>query len=107
MCVIVNEVCQAIVQVLLPQYIKFPTGEMVTKTVEGFEKTWKVPQCMGAIDGSHIHILAPANNRKGWYSMLIQGTVDYRYCFTDINVGWPGSVHDARFLQFCALQKRS
>ena len=23
--------------------------------------------------------------------MLVQGTVDHKYCFTDINVGWPGS----------------
>ena len=111
-CVIVKEVCEAIVCVLQPQYIQFPTGEMLTRTVQGFEQIWKVPQCVGAIDGSHIPILAPANNhtdyynRKGWYSMLVQGTVDYKYCFIDINVGWPGGVHDARVLVNSMLYKK-
>ena len=29
---------------------------------------------------------------------LLQGVVDHFGCFTDINVGWPGRVHDARVL---------
>ena len=60
------------------------------------------PQCAGAIDGCHI---APQNcpadyhNRKGWHSIILQGLVDHTVCFTDINVGWPGRVHDSRVLQ--------
>lgn len=111
-CVIVKEVSEAIVRVLQPKHIQFPTSEMLRETVQGFEQAWKVPQCVGAIDGSHIPILAPADNhtdyynRKGWYSMLDQGTVDYKYCFTDINVGWPGNVHDARVLVNSMLYKK-
>ena len=51
-----------------------------------------VSQCVGAIDGCHIPIAAPANsctdyyNRKGWYSMILQGVVDHSYCFIDVNV---------------------
>ena len=35
-------------------------------------------------------------NRKGWYFKILQGVVDANYCFTNIYIGWPGSVHDAR-----------
>ena len=62
----------------------------------------KLPQCVGAIDGSHIPINAPNRNhtdyynRKGLYSVILQTVVDHGYCFTDINVGWPGCIHDTR-----------
>ena len=67
-----------------------------------FKAKWGVPQRFGAIDGTHIPLTVPSENHtdyynhKGWYSMLIQGLVDANYCFLDICVGWPGSVHDAR-----------
>ncbi|CAM4590154.1 unnamed protein product [Lepidochelys kempii] len=59
------------------------------------------PNSGGAIDGTHIPILAPdhlANqyiNYKGYFSMVQQALVDHKGCFIDINVGWPGKVHDA------------
>ena len=37
-------------------------------------------------------------NRKGWYSMVLQGVIDHEYLFRDVYVGWPGSVHDAAYL---------
>ena len=60
------------------------------------------PNCDGAIDGYHIQIKAPANshddylNIEGWYSLILQGVCDYKYVLTDINIGRPGRVHDAR-----------
>ena len=38
--------------------------------------------------------------------MLIQGLVDANYCFLDICVGWPGSVHDARVFVHSSLYKK-
>ena len=38
----VQDVCNAIVQVLLPKYIKWPTGESLTDTVQGFERNLNV-----------------------------------------------------------------
>ena len=65
----------------MKDYIQFPTGDKLNKVVDEFKSKWEVPQCFGAIDGSHVPISAPNNlhtdyyNRKGWYSMLIQGLV--------------------------------
>ena len=101
-CVIVNDVCQAIVKVLLSKYVKFPSGEGIVEVVSGFESRYGFPQCIGAVDGTHIPILAPEEcakdyyNRKGYHSVIMQAVADHRYCFTDIYIGWPGSVHDAR-----------
>ncbi len=58
---------------------------------------------IGAIDGSYI-VLANAPlkqsetywNRKKRYSIQLQGIVDYRGIFIDYEIGWPGSVHDAK-----------
>ena len=58
-CVIVHEVCKAINKVLTPIYIKIPTGQQLKETVDLFENKWGFPQCAGAIDGSHIPIVAP------------------------------------------------
>ncbi|XP_066286931.1 uncharacterized protein [Branchiostoma lanceolatum] len=102
---IVYEVCSAIVNILGPRYMSFPRGDRLRETIHGYEKRWGFPQCGGAVDGSHIAVKAPSNtrtdfyNRKGWYSMVLQGVVDYRYRFTDVYIGWPGSVHDARVLR--------
>ena len=101
-CETVHEVCHCIVDVLLNEYIKFPSGNRLDCIVDEFKTKWGVPQCIGAIDGCHIPISAPSHlhtdyyNRKGWYSMLVQGVVDADYHFLDVCVGWPGSVHDAR-----------
>jgi len=98
-CEIVHETCHCIVDVLLKEHIKFPTSNHLSTVVEEFIG---VPPCFGAIDGCYIPISAPNlmhtdyYNRKGWYSMLIQGVVDANYRFLDVCVGWPGSVHDAR-----------
>ena len=71
-----------------------------------------VPKCGGPIDRCHIPIASSASNgtdyynRKGWYSLLIQGVVDHSYCFIDINLGWPDSVHDARLFANSPIYKK-
>lgn len=60
---------------------------------------------VGAIDGSHIRIDKPTEdadsyiNRKQYFSLHIQGTVDHKLKFIDVFIGYPGSVHDARVLK--------
>ena len=93
-------------------YIHFPIGEELDNLVDTFRSKWGVPQCIGAIDGCHIPIASPAMNRtdyynrKGWYSMILQGVVDHSYRFIDVNIGWPGSVHDARVFSHSSIYKK-
>ena len=104
-CVIVHGTCGAIVNVFKSQYIQFPTGANLQQVVDGFESKCQMIQRAGAIDGCHIRVKPPTQNhtdfynRKGWYSIVLQGVVNHNYLFTDVMVGWPGSgVHDVRVL---------
>jgi hypothetical protein len=80
-CQIINEVCHIIVEVLLPIYVRWPTGQRLFDTINGFA----FPQCAGAIDGTHIPIVAPHenksdfHNRKHFYSVILQAVVDHTY----------------------------
>ena len=84
-CEIVNNVCEAIVDILLPTVIKWPSGEALLTVRDGFLQTWGFPQCGGVIDGTHIPIVAPPQsatdfyNRKGFYSIVLQAVVDHQY----------------------------
>ena len=111
-CCIVKDTCRAIVTVLLPKYVKFPVADKLKETVKGFLDKWGIPQCAGSIDGSHIPVLPPTMNhtdyynRKGFYSVNVQAVVDHNLLFTDLYIGWPGNVHDARVLVNSALYSR-
>ncbi|XP_070552294.1 uncharacterized protein [Ptychodera flava] len=101
-CEIFRETCKAICDELLAEVIHLPTQHEAQRIVAGFRNKWGFPQALGAIDGSHIPILAPEinptdyYNRKGFYSIVLQAIADDNYCFMNVNVGWAGSVHDAR-----------
>eukprot|EP00270_Netrium_digitus_P020700 TRINITY_DN8592_c0_g3_i2.p2 TRINITY_DN8592_c0_g3~~TRINITY_DN8592_c0_g3_i2.p2 ORF type:complete len:262 (-),score=56.18 TRINITY_DN8592_c0_g3_i2:301-1086(-) len=74
---------------------------------------------VGAIYTTHLPIAAPKvnvasyfnkrhteRNKKTSYSITLQGTVDARGCFTDLCIGWPGSMSDDRVLMNSALYQR-
>ena len=111
-CRVVHDVCGVIVQHMAPMYIDIPTGEGLRNIVDGFFSKWGFPQCIGAIDGSHIPIIAPKENpldyynRKGYHSTILQALVSHDYRFLDVYVGWPGSVHDARVLANSRLYRK-
>ncbi|KMQ86345.1 nuclease harbi1, partial [Lasius niger] len=74
---ITRRVVSAIVE-LAPNVIKWPTNERVAEVWAGFEATSGFPKVIGAIDGTHINIIAPKNcpeayiNRKGHHSIQLQ-----------------------------------
>ena len=111
-CVCVRDVCSVIVDLLAIRYIMIPSGQILQAVVDGFQSKWGFPQCVGAIDGSHIPIIAPKENpvdyfnRNRYHSVILQALVDHEYMFLDIYVSWPGSVHDARVLANSTLYNK-
>ena len=101
-CVALHEFSCATVEHHAVKHINLPTGQGLQRIVDGFSSKWGFPQCIGAIDGSHISIIAPTENsidyynRKGHYSVILQAVVDHEHKFLDVCVGWPGSARDAR-----------
>ena len=99
---IVNDTCAAIGKHVMHKYVHVTNAAVLQEIVIGFESQWGFHQAVGAIGESHITIIKPLQcasdyyNRKGYYSILIQGLVDYRGLFKDVIIGWPGKVHDAR-----------
>ncbi|XP_061475754.1 uncharacterized protein LOC133381148 [Rhineura floridana] len=94
---IVVEVCLAIEHVLLSRTVNIGQHQEI---MDGF-MSMGFPQVVGVVDGCHIPIMAPTGqgkvyiNRKGFYSILLQGTCDHTGRFINIEVGWSGKNHDS------------
>nr|XP_033968160.1 protein ANTAGONIST OF LIKE HETEROCHROMATIN PROTEIN 1-like isoform X1 [Pseudochaenichthys georgianus] len=108
-CRCVQDFCAAAETLLVPELIRSPDREQFAEMAAYTENRWGLPQCVGAIDGSHIPILAPQEyhcdyfNRKGWHSIILQGVVDGKGHFWNVFPGMPGSLHDARVLRLSSL----
>ena len=75
-----------------------------TRAIALFQEECKIPQAVGAIDGTHIEIVAPKNpfdyfDRQHRYSVIMQAVVGENLMFLDTAIGYPGSMHDARVLR--------
>ena len=67
---------------LLKKHIVFPTNPQDLEIAKNLFLNRKFPNCVGAIDGTHIPILAPLINkedffnRKGFYSINAMAVCD-------------------------------
>ena len=78
---IIRKVCKAISLHLGNKYIHLSkTENEVMDLVKHFNRTHGFPQC-SAYSTDYI-------NRKGRYSLNVQATCDYKFCFMDVVVKW-------------------
>lgn len=117
---LVLEVCKAIREILMPRYLQWPEGESVNKIKENFEAISGISDVVGSMYTTHIPIIAPKisvaayfnkrhteRNQKTSYSITVQGVVDPRGVFSDVCIGWPGSMPDDQVLEKSALYQRA
>lgn len=117
---LVLEVCAAIRNVLMPKFLQWPNDAGLGKVKEEFESKSGIPNVVGSMYTTHIPIIAPKisvaayfnkrhteRNQKTSYSITVQGVVDHRGVFTDVCIGWPGSMPDDEVLEKSALCQRA
>ncbi|KAL4296888.1 hypothetical protein GQ457_12G022260 [Hibiscus cannabinus] len=117
---LVLEVSAAIKTVLMPKFVQWP-DEIKTKRIkQEFESATGIPNLGGSIYTTHIPIIAPKasvaayfnkkhteRNQKTSYSITLQGVTDQNGAFTDVCIGWPGSMSDEQVLEKSAFYQRA
>ncbi|KAI3900701.1 hypothetical protein MKW92_003335 [Papaver armeniacum] len=117
---LVLEVCLAIKTVLMPKFLQWPDEEKLKSIEKEFESVSRIPNVVGSMYTTHIPIIAPKisvsayfnkrhteRNQKTSYSITVQGVVDPKGVFTDVCIGWPGSMPDDQVLEKSALYQRA
>ncbi|KAF8406865.1 hypothetical protein HHK36_005986 [Tetracentron sinense] len=117
---LVLEVCSAIKTVLMPKYLQWADGDRMNMIKNEYESISGIPNVVGSMYTTHIPIIAPKinvaayynrrhtdRNQKTSYSITVQGVVNPKGVFTDVCIGWPGSMPDDQVLEKSALYHRA
>uniref|UniRef100_A0A6P7GV57 Nuclease HARBI1 n=1 Tax=Diabrotica virgifera virgifera TaxID=50390 RepID=A0A6P7GV57_DIAVI len=100
-----HEVFVSVVNLLVSvrmEYIQWPDHDERQRISRTLKAKSGIPGIVGAIDGCHIAIKAsPRNandyyNRNNYHYVILQAVCNDKKQFTDVFVGVPGRVHDAR-----------
>ncbi|KAJ8681282.1 hypothetical protein QAD02_017069 [Eretmocerus hayati] len=106
---VIKEVCQGIIDILQPIYLRKPTEEEWRFIIADYLQRWNIPNCAGAIDGKHITIERPDNsgteyfNFKKYFSTVLMAVCDADHIFTLVHVGEMGSNGDAGIFSDCPI----
>ena len=99
---IISETCNALWDKLMEAgHIRTPSTVSDWKNIaRGFEERWNFPNMIGAIDGKHVQMFAPAGqassffNYKKTHSIVLLGVCDANYKFTLVDIGDSGRQSD-------------
>ena len=110
---IINETCQLLWKTLIEKgYLKHPSKIEEWKAIaEDFDQYWNFPNCLGALDGKHVVMQAPARsgsmyfNYKKSFSIVLKAICNAKYQFTLVDIGdigrqSDGSVYSSSHLGF-------
>lgn len=87
------------------ELIVWPRGAQIEKVRSSFKNIAGLDCVLGAVDGTYICIKAPEKDpevyitRKCDYAITLQAVADCNLRFTDVFVGYPGSVSDSRIFK--------
>ena len=93
---ILRQVCVAISN-NFGHLIAWPVGRRLARVTTAFQSKQWLPNCIGAIDGTHVYITAPPNSivAADHRNRNKSGVVDTKCYFTSVNTGPPRSLHDS------------
>ena len=87
----IRSVCSAIVRKLGPSFIHLPRDiNELKEKIAGWKVRYGFPQCLGAVNGTHIPISKPYINPQDYfsyklkYTFNVQAVCDYQGCFMDM-----------------------
>lgn len=86
---IIEDTCEAIWNTLTLEYLRTPSNKTEwIKIINGFDRVWNFPHCLGTIDGKHVVPQAPPSagsanyDYKNTHSIVLMAVCDAHYCFT-------------------------
>ncbi|XP_031750454.1 putative nuclease HARBI1 [Xenopus tropicalis] len=111
-----SRILTQVLRALLPhsqRLISFPSTEAEwTGVKQDFYLIGRFPNCLGAIDCTHVPLTPPRahreryRNRERSHSINVQVVCDSHLRIMSVRSGFPGSVHDAHILRQSALYER-
>ena len=103
---IIRDTCRAIWITFKNEVMPDPTLERWQEIEKGFRVRWNFRNCLGALDGKHVNIIAPANsastfhNYKGHFSTVLMASVDANYHFVYVDISEYGSNSDGNVFKY-------
>ncbi|KAK5638457.1 hypothetical protein RI129_012752 [Pyrocoelia pectoralis] len=109
---IVAKVTRAIAR-LYPQFVKMLGPNDLIQAQTDFYRVVSFPRVIGCVDGTHIRIQSPGGedpevfrNRKGYFSINVQGICDANLTLLDVVARWPGSTNDSTIFNNSRIRRR-
>lgn len=109
---IIKETCEYIWNVLQPLYMPVPTQDDWYRIAKEFEDLWQFKNCVGALDGKHVYIIAPNKsgssffNYKHRFSIVLMCVADAKRKIIMVDIGSMGRFSDGGIFAESEFGKR-